>query len=129
MFGFMEKAVGMLVHLAFLYSERMPITLTTQPASIGTALIVLRRAPKAELHKKRHFVSDLLALTGGKLLRMAKWEKQVDAFTQKHNEGRSWNRDNISLVARRPRLMLSHLWNCKRNGTKPPKRFEVFFFL
>ena len=38
--------------------------------------------------------------------------------------GKEFTPDEVSAVARRPRLMISHLWNAKRNGHSFPKRYS-----
>ena len=76
-----------------------------------------------DLFVHRHFLTDLVVLTKGQLLRMSKWEKQVGHVMSSTSTGKDWSRDDVSLVASRPRLMLSHLWRAKRDSLKMPRRF------
>ena len=70
----------------------------------------------------RHFLSDLLSCTRGNVLRQTKWERQVMAFF--HKLGVAISRDEATLICRRPRLMLSHLWNSKRDQKSVPQRYQ-----
>ena len=76
----------------------------------------------AEIWRGRHLLMDLVAATRGRLLRMARWERQLQTFLAEV-PGAKFSADEISLVARRPRLMLSHLWNAKRDEADVPKKF------
>ena len=66
-----------------------------------------------EIWKVRHHLADLLTLTRGNLLRMKRFDSQVSTFCK--SIGKDFSEDMISLIARRPWLMISHLWNCKLN--------------
>ena len=70
----------------------------------------------------RHFLADLLSCTRGNVLRQTKWERQVMAFF--HKLGVAISRDEATLICRRPRLMLSHLWNSKRDQKLVPQKFQ-----
>ena len=68
------------------------------------------------LWKQRHILGDIIALTGGNLLRLVKWEQQVATFAAAN--GKTFTADEISLIASRIRVMLSHLWRAKANAAK-----------
>ena len=51
------------------------------------------------------------------------WETSVKSFLN-DTCGRDLSIDEITLVSRRPRLMMSHLWNCKRKTTPVPARYR-----
>ena len=70
----------------------------------------------------RHFLADLLSCTRGNVLRQTKWERQVMAFF--HKLGVAISRDEATLICRRPRLMLSHLWNSKRDQKPVAQKFQ-----
>lgn len=71
------------------------------------------------LHKHRHFLTDLVLATRGRLLRQHAWERQVGEFVRAFDSRISW--DEISAIADRPRIMLSHLWSMKRDRVEPRK--------
>ena len=71
--------------------------------------------------KQRTFLGDLVHATGGHLLRLKKFEAQMARFTT--SIGQSFSADDISVICRRPRLMLSHLWSCKRGDGAIPSRY------
>ena len=75
-----------------------------------------------ELWKHRHFLTDLVIETRGLLVKPTKWEEQVEGFLQKTTQ-RVWEKDTVTLVADRPRHMLSHLWQAKRDSLTIPKAF------
>ena len=74
------------------------------------------------IFRSRHFLADLLRCTRGNVLRQTKWERQVMAFF--HKLGVAISRDEATLICRRPRLMLSHLWNSKRDQKPVPQKFQ-----
>ena len=74
------------------------------------------------LWKHRSLLGDLVHATGGHLLRLKKFESQMAKFTT--SIGRSFSADDISVICRRPRLMLSHLWSCKRCDGMVPSRYS-----
>ena len=75
-----------------------------------------------ELWRCRHFVADLIACTRGNLLNQSCWERQVQEFLNKM--GVAVSRDQATTISRRPRLMLSHLWNTKRDEKPVPQQFQ-----
>ena len=80
------------------------------------------RASWPDIWRCRHFLADILAITRGQLLRMKSWEDQVAKFLAQAPH--RFTRDEVSLVARRPRLTPSHLWNAKRDTAPVPKRYD-----
>ena len=74
----------------------------------------------------RHFYTDLIVMTGGKLLRQRQWEQQLAKFLSDH--GQPMNSDAVSLTGSLPRMVLSHLWAFKRDGAKSgckvPKKYQ-----
>ena len=75
--------------------------------------IVKEAASWPAIFRPRHFLADLLSFTRGNVLRQTKLERQVMAFF--HKLGVAISRDEATLICRRPRLMMSHLWNTKRD--------------
>ena len=77
-----------------------------------------------DMKKQRHFLYDLVKLTDGHLLRQRRWERQVGDYFRKHNIGAT--RDEISMIAYRPRMMLSHLQRLRNNdGRGVPRTYEA----
>ena len=80
-----------------------------------------------EIWVSRHALGDVLVHSKGRLLRMVAWENQVRDLFLEH--GIKLSDADVSLVARRCRLMLSHLRNAKIKGSSPPARFAPLQFL
>lgn len=77
-----------------------------------------------DLWASRHLLGDLVAATRGQLLRQRNWERQLHSFLVSAGVEGAFSEDELALVARRPRLMLSHLWNLKRNGGSTPQKYQ-----
>ena len=88
---------------------------------------VKQSAAWPEIFKNRHFLGDLLAITKGQLLKQLLFENQFSKFAKSHE----WigNADDCTAITRRPRLMLSHMWNAKRNNQKVPARYAQVQYL
>ena len=71
----------------------------------------------------RHFLSELLDVSEGKLLRQKCWEMQVQAFLELHVPGR-FSAQQVVVAAYAVRKMLSHLWWAKKHGKSPTGRWE-----
>jgi len=75
-----------------------------------------------DLWRSRHMLTDLISMTKGRLLRMVRFERQLERFL--HDAlGQVLTADEVSRMASRPRLMLSHLWSTKRRGAKVPAQY------
>ena len=75
-----------------------------------------------DIWKHRLLLTDLIEKTDDNFLKMQRWETHVGKFLR--DVGKlSVSVDDVTAVARRPRLMLSHLWNAKRRGSPIPHRF------
>ena len=83
----------------------------------------------SEIHKLRHFLADLLAATEGRRLRQKEWCRQWGERL-KLNGVLLKSVDEVSLMAYRPRVMLSQLHNFKRrqlscSSLKVPSKFQM----
>ena len=76
-----------------------------------------------ELYRHRALLGDLIALSGGRLLRLVAWEASLKYFLNQTCK-KDFSDDEITYMARKPRLMMSHLWNSKRRGVPIPARFR-----
>ena len=76
----------------------------------------------ADLSANRLLLTDLIKGTGGCLLRQQKWEAQVAQYLSER--GVSVGRDMCSMIAYRPRIMLSHLLRARQQQSRIPKEWH-----
>ena len=116
-----------------IFTNHIPASMMADPVKLlwrYTSTSMKSCTPRwSEIHKWRHFLADLLAATEGRRLRQKEWCRQLGERL-KLNGVLLKSVDEVSLMAYRPRVMLSQLHNFKRrqlscSSLKVPSKFQM----